>query len=84
MLRSVPIKAGWYAFPWAIRLGIEPEHGGRCCYCDRDIAVPDRLRGWHVGCVYCGLDRGELPLTEAEAYGPDVPILASMALMKLG
>lgn len=73
MLRAVETKAGWYCMPWHARTGVEPEHGGRCCYCDRDIAVPDRLKGWHVACVYCGLARCELPLTEAEDFAPNVP-----------
>lgn len=83
MLKVVPVSAAWFCFPWGIRLRLEPEHGGRCCYCNRDVAVPDRLRNMHVACIYCGLERGELPLTEAEDYAPDVPILSSMVLMKL-
>lgn len=72
-LRSVPIAAGWFAFPWHLR-GDAPVHGGRCCYCDREIAIPNEKRGWNVACIYCGLDRGELPLIEAEAYAIDAPL----------
>ena len=71
----VPAKAAWFCMPWRLRFCEAVDtHGGRCCYCDREIAVPDDRRGLNVGCIYCGLETGELPLTEAEAYGSDVPL----------
>jgi hypothetical protein len=53
--------------PWhARRADDTPVHGGRCCYCDREIAVPNEYRGKHMGCIYCGLDKGLMPEQEIE------------------
>ena len=75
MLSLVKVKAGVYCMPWHVR-GAEREavHGGRCCYCEREISVPDSKRGWNAACCYCGLERGELPMTEAEAYPVGTPV----------
>lgn len=85
MLSTVAIRAGVYCMPWRLRgAEDEPVHGGQCCYCGRDIAIPASKRGWHAACVYCGLDRSELPETEAEAYGPDVPVALGLGSLRKG
>ena len=75
MLKMVPVKAGIYCMPWHLRGSEqEPVRGRACCYCGRDVAVPVSKKHWNAECIYCGLNRGELPLTEAEAYEADVPV----------
>jgi hypothetical protein len=51
---------------WHARMGREAVHGARCCYCARDVAVTAQQRGKTVACIYCGLDRGDLPAVEIE------------------
>lgn len=66
MLRILPPKPIGYCMPWHAR-HVEPGasvHGGRCCFCDREIAVPAEWNGKNVGCIYCGLDNGDLPEIE--------------------
>lgn len=46
----------------------EPEHGARCCHCDREVAAPESARGKLVACIYCGMDRGEIPCEEIEPF----------------
>jgi hypothetical protein len=72
-LRLLPPKPVGYAANWRTRIvGTEPLHGARCCFCAREIAVPESARGLHVGCLYCGLDNGDLPLVEIEpCRGPE-------------
>lgn len=41
-------------------------HGARCCWCVRDVAAPDWAKGLTVGCIYCAMDRGDLPAVEIE------------------
>lgn len=72
-LRVVPTSAVGYCAAWHCREeGTEPLHGARCCLCGRDVAAPDSVRGKHVGCIYCGLANGDLPLVEIEpCKGPE-------------
>lgn len=60
MLALVPVVAAGFGPAWHAR-GPEQTHPARCCYCERDIAVTPDLAGLNVGCVYCGIDRGEVP-----------------------
>lgn len=45
-------------------------HGARCCWCDREVAVPAEAKGKYVACIYCGLDRGHVPAID-EPFGQD-------------
>lgn len=67
VVRIVPVKAAAYCMPWHAR-GFETEdvHGARCCYCDQSIAAPESARGKNVSCIYCGMDRNEIPAVEIE------------------
>lgn len=53
--------------PWHAR-GYEKEavHGARCCFCSRDVAAPESVRGMTVACIYCGLDQNLIPAVEIE------------------
>lgn len=67
-LALVPVEPYACCMPWHGR-GVfqpEPEHGGRCCFCSRDIAVPESARGKNNACIYCGMDRGFIPEQEIE------------------
>ena len=47
-------------------------HGARCCFCNRDVAAPESVRGMHVGCIYCGMANGDIPEMEIEpCRGPE-------------
>ncbi len=67
-LRAVPLSPIGYCMPWhgRDRASTEPMHGTRCCFCNREVAAPESVRGKHVGCLYCGFDNGDLPLLELE------------------
>lgn len=68
-LQTVPPEPAAYCPAWHARglwSATGGVHGARCCWCNRDIAAPDELRGFTLACVYCGLDRGELPAVEIE------------------
>lgn len=69
-LQILPPIPFCHCMPWRLR-GTEegPHHGARCCYCDREVAAPEVARGKHVACIYCGLDRGEIPAIEIPLYG---------------
>lgn len=72
--------AGIYCMPWSLRGAEgEPVHGGVCLYCKTDIAVPNSRRGWRAACVKCGLDRGDLPSSDPNVFGPDCIITMSPA-----
>lgn len=72
-LRLLPPTPVGYCAAWHCREeGTEPLHGARCCFCARDIAVPASARGKNVGCIYCGMENGDLPLGEIEpGKGPE-------------
>lgn len=74
-LRLVPPSPTTCCMPWHAR-GFEavPVVGGRCCFCDREIAVPALNAPTTAACIYCGFDRGLIPLAEVEPCGrtPDV------------
>lgn len=66
-MKLLPPKPAAYCMPWHARHFDDiPVHGARCCYCEREIAAPESVRGQHVACIYCGLDRGELASQEIE------------------
>jgi len=71
-LSLVPIVPYACCMPWELRDAwleqIEPVHGGRCCFCQRDVAVPEPASGKNVACIYCGMDRGFVPIVEIEPY----------------
>lgn len=70
----VPDTAAWFCWPWRLRfMEREPVTGGVCIYCNREIALPKHSWNRRCGCLYCGLDRNELPRTEAESYAADIP-----------
>lgn len=73
MLKLVPLSPVGYCDPWHIRQeGTEPLHGARCCFCKRDVAAPESVRGKHVGCIYCGMRNGDVPCIEIEpGRGPE-------------
>lgn len=53
--------------PWHCRTWVmEPVRGDRCTYCRRDIAVPVRAKARLLACIYCGMDRGLIPISEIE------------------
>lgn len=52
----------WHARGWTN----EPEYGGLCIYCERDIAVPESGRGKHHSCIYCAMKNGMIPEVEVE------------------
>lgn len=61
--------------PWHARAALfvtrgnaDPVHGGVCCFCDRDVAVPSSARGKRVACIYCGMDRGFIAEAEIEPF----------------
>lgn len=69
MLRALPPAPFCHCMPWHARHAVEAGegvHGARCCYCDREVAAPDEAKGKHVACIYCGLDRDEIPAIEIE------------------
>lgn len=61
-------------WPWHIRL-LGPDnyiHGANCTYCGRDVAAPPGIR--LLICLYCGMERGLVPLVERDGYtGPREP-----------
>lgn len=67
MLALVQPSPASICMPWHGR-GFEKEltHGGRCCFCEREIAVPESARGRTAACIYCGMDRGLVPVVEIE------------------
>lgn len=67
-LRLLPPKPVGYCPAWHLReLELsEPLHGALCCFCGRDIAAPASARGKNVGCIYCGMENGDIPCTEVE------------------
>lgn len=60
--KPVAFCAAWHA------RGFEhgPVHGGTCCWCGRDVAAPSSAQGKTVACIYCGMDRGLIPIEEVE------------------
>lgn len=68
-LQIIPVTPAGFCMPWHAR-GYEQDtvHGGSCCWCAREIAVPNTHKGLHVACIYCGFDRG---LLEAVEKAPD-------------
>ena len=68
MLRLAPPIPVAHCMPWHARsYELEPVHAARCCHCGRDIARPESARGKLAACIYCGLDRGEIPWEEPES-----------------
>jgi hypothetical protein len=65
MLKSVPVAPFGCYMPWHLRDEDNP-HGAACWFCDRAIAIPEQAKGKVVACLYCGLDKGFLPLVEIE------------------
>lgn len=66
-LSIVPSEPAAYCPAWHARgLTSGTVHGANCCFCRRDIAAPDELRGFTLACIYCGLDRGALEAAEVE------------------
>lgn len=62
-----------HCMPWHARDWTSGEvHGARCCYCSREVAAPAEAKGKHVACIYCGMDRDEIPAVEIppEDYEP--------------
>lgn len=76
-LRSLDAAPAAYCPAWHARglwSATGAVHGAVCCYCNRDIAAPDELRGFTLACVYCGLDRGEVEAVEVEPeWGASIP-----------
>lgn len=71
-LTLVPQSPAMCCMPWHGRgFEGEPVHGAVCCFCDRDVARPDRLCGKRVACIYCGLDRGLIPEEEREPFAQE-------------
>lgn len=71
-LQILPPAPFCHCMPWRLRDAMAkdgPWHGARCCHCDREVAAPEAARGKHVACIYCGLDRGEIPAIEVPLYG---------------
>lgn len=67
MLTLLPPSPATFCVPWRGRSFVkEPTHGGRCCFCEREIAVPESARGLTASCIYCGMDRGLVPIVEIE------------------
>ncbi len=62
LAHSVPF--GCY-FPWHLRHMDGGQYGAICCFCQRDVGVPGKARGQRVACIYCGLDRGLIPVDDA-------------------
>ena len=63
-IRLVATKPAAYGPAWHARWHRGDHRGARCCYCARDIAVSAESRAATAACIYCGLDRGDLPAVE--------------------
>lgn len=62
MLRLVPPSPATFGPAWHARSGNPPEVApARCCWCGRDIAVRAAAVHLTAACIYCGLDRGDIP-----------------------
>lgn len=67
VLQLVPPSPAMCCMPWHARyFATGSSHGATCCFCRRDVARPDALKGITVACIYCGLDRGFIPEQEIE------------------
>lgn len=67
MLRLLGPAPFYACMPWHARGWMkELEYGGRCLYCDREIAVPKSGRGKHHSCIYCALAKGMIQEVEVE------------------
>lgn len=67
VLRILPPAPVGFCMPWHGRaFEASPVYDGSCCFCNRDVAVPEDMRGKTVACIYCGLDRGDIPAAEIE------------------
>jgi hypothetical protein len=64
LLDALPIRYCWTPHI-AAAFEEEPCEPDSCVFCGRRVAVPVALRfRWPTGCIYCGIDRGEIPLDE--------------------
>lgn len=74
-LRVVPVEPYGCYMPWRLRFMDGYPHSARCCFCNRDVAVPADAIGKNVACIYCGMERGFVPLQEIEpdTWRRDVP-----------
>lgn len=66
MLKLVPPSPAIFCPAWGGCMEVGPVHGARCCFCQREVAAPEKARGLNVGCIYCGLERGLIPAVEIE------------------
>lgn len=66
MLQLVPPSPVAFCAAWHCHFGTDPVHGARCCWCEREVAAPEHARGKTVACIYCGMDRGLVPIQEIE------------------